>query len=61
MKKLVIQMMIEITLVIKDDFIVKTIALIDSTGADMNCIKEGSLPTEYIFHKTKQNLSTAEC
>ena len=37
---------------------VKSIALVDS-GADMNCIREGLVPTQH-FNKTKQNFSTAD-
>lgn len=42
----------EITLVIKEDFIVKTITLIDS-GADMNCIREVLIPTIYLIKLRK--------
>ncbi|HEX7868548.1 MAG TPA: retropepsin-like aspartic protease, partial [Chryseobacterium sp.] len=49
---------IRITLVIKPDFIIKdAIALVDS-GADMNCIQEGLIPTKY-FQKTTQSLTSA--
>ncbi|GAV78783.1 hypothetical protein CFOL_v3_22248, partial [Cephalotus follicularis] len=48
---------INITITIQDSFKLQTIALIDS-GAQMNCIQEGLIPTKY-FEKTKQKLSTA--
>ncbi|GAV83855.1 hypothetical protein CFOL_v3_27300, partial [Cephalotus follicularis] len=47
---------INIIIVIQDSFKLQTIALIDS-GAQMNCIQEGLVPTKY-FEKTKQRLST---
>ncbi|GAV82622.1 LOW QUALITY PROTEIN: hypothetical protein CFOL_v3_26073, partial [Cephalotus follicularis] len=47
---------INITIVIQDSFKL-TIVLIDS-GAQMNCIKKGLIPTKF-FEKTKQRLSTA--
>ena len=40
-----------------DDFVLDTIALFD-TGADSNCILEGSVPTKY-FEKTTEKLSSA--
>ncbi|GAV80918.1 hypothetical protein CFOL_v3_24377 [Cephalotus follicularis] len=48
---------VNITVTIQDSFKLQTIALIDS-GAQMNCIQEGLIPTKY-FEKTKQKLSTA--
>ncbi|GAV67660.1 Peptidase_A3 domain-containing protein, partial [Cephalotus follicularis] len=48
---------INITITIQDYFRLQTTALIDS-GAQMNCIQEGLIPTKY-FKKTKQKLSTA--
>ncbi|GAV89744.1 hypothetical protein CFOL_v3_33157, partial [Cephalotus follicularis] len=48
---------INITIVIQDSFKLQTITLIDS-GAQMNCIQEGLIPTK-LFEKTKQRLSTA--
>ncbi|GAV61570.1 LOW QUALITY PROTEIN: MP domain-containing protein, partial [Cephalotus follicularis] len=48
---------VNITITIQDSFKLQTIALIDS-GAQMNCIQEGLIPTKY-FEKTKQKLSTA--
>ncbi|GAV79251.1 hypothetical protein CFOL_v3_22716, partial [Cephalotus follicularis] len=48
---------VNITFTIQDSFKLRTIALIDS-GAQMNCIQEGLIPTKY-FEKTKQKLSTA--
>ncbi|GAV92073.1 hypothetical protein CFOL_v3_35457 [Cephalotus follicularis] len=46
-----------LTITIQDSFKLKTIALIDS-GAQMNCIQQGLIPTKY-FEKTKQKFSTA--
>ncbi|GAV65079.1 Peptidase_A3 domain-containing protein [Cephalotus follicularis] len=48
---------VNIMITIQDSFKLQTIALIDS-GAQMNCIQEGLIPTKY-FEKTKQKLSTA--
>ncbi|GAV91765.1 Peptidase_A3 domain-containing protein, partial [Cephalotus follicularis] len=48
---------INITITIQDSFKLQTTARIDS-GAQMNCIQEGLIPTKY-FEKTKQRLSTA--
>ncbi|GAV89547.1 Peptidase_A3 domain-containing protein, partial [Cephalotus follicularis] len=48
---------VNITITIQDSFKLQTIALIDS-GAQMNCIQKGLIPTKY-FEKTKQKLSTA--
>lgn len=39
---------------INNEFIIKTTALFD-TGADLNYIKEGLVPTKY-FEKTSQSL-----
>ncbi|GAV76902.1 RVP domain-containing protein, partial [Cephalotus follicularis] len=47
---------INITITIQASFKFQTTALIDS-GAQMNCIQEGLIPTKY-FEKTKQKLST---
>ena len=47
----------KITLKINPDYQASFIALIDS-GADLNCIQEGLIPTVY-FVKTSQRLSTA--
>ena len=47
----------KIALKINSDFQTTFIALIDS-GADLNCIQEGLIPTVY-FVKTSQRLSTA--
>lgn len=41
----------------KDEFLLETIALIDSE-ADLNCIQEGLIPTKY-FEKTKEKLRMA--
>ncbi|GAV89548.1 hypothetical protein CFOL_v3_32962 [Cephalotus follicularis] len=46
---------VNITITIQDSFKLRTIALIDS-GAQMNCIQEGLIPTKY-FEKTKQKFS----
>ena len=46
----------KLTIVI-DDFVLNSIVLIDS-GADLNCIQEGLIPTKY-FHKSNEKLSTA--
>ncbi|GAV59544.1 hypothetical protein CFOL_v3_03075, partial [Cephalotus follicularis] len=48
---------INITIAIQDSFKLQTIALIDS-GAQMNCIQEGLIPTKF-FEKTNQKLFTA--
>ncbi|GAV79927.1 RVP domain-containing protein, partial [Cephalotus follicularis] len=48
---------INITITIQDSFKPQTTVLIDS-GAQMNCIQEGLIPTKY-FKKIKQKLSTA--
>ncbi|GAV59039.1 LOW QUALITY PROTEIN: hypothetical protein CFOL_v3_02572, partial [Cephalotus follicularis] len=47
---------VNINITIQDSFKLQTIAPIDS-GAQMNCIQEGLIPTKY-FEKTKQKLST---
>ena len=49
---------INITLVINKTFTLTTTALVDS-GADINCIREGLIPTQY-YEKTKQDLSIAD-
>ena len=46
-----------INLCINNEFKVTVLALIDS-GADMNCIQEGIIPTKY-YEKTRNRLSTA--
>ena len=46
----------KIKLIIQD-YEIEVIALID-TGADLNCIQEGLLPTKY-YHKTTEKLSSA--
>ena len=48
---------IKITLLIDNHFKKELTALIDS-GADMNVIQEGIIPTRY-FHKTNNSLSHA--
>ena len=47
---------IEVKLVIKGE-IFTTIALIDS-GADVNCIQEGLIPTQY-YEKTLEKVTSA--
>lgn len=47
----------QVTIVIAQEYIIKIEALIDS-GADLNCISEGIVPTKY-FTKTTQVLNTA--
>ncbi|KAL4182779.1 hypothetical protein AMTRI_Chr11g151960 [Amborella trichopoda] len=47
-----------ITIVINDEFEFQSLALIDS-GADLNCLNEGLVPTKY-FDKTTQILNTAD-
>ena len=47
----------KITLKINHDYQSTFIALVDS-GADLNCVQEGLIPTVY-FIKTSQRLSTA--
>ena len=48
---------IEIKLLIDNNWSIKLIALLDS-GADLNCIQEGLIPTKY-FHKTTHKVSSA--
>lgn len=49
---------VRITLVINRNFILENeVALIDS-GADLNCLQEGIIPTKY-FDKTTQSLTQA--
>ncbi|KAF6142833.1 hypothetical protein GIB67_002697 [Kingdonia uniflora] len=45
------------TLVIQEEYTIQVIALTDS-GADLNCIQEGLVPTKY-FVKTTQSLTSA--
>ena len=49
---------INISIIIDKDFILKDIVLVES-GADINCIKEGLVPTKY-FHKITQSPTTAD-
>ncbi|KAK2970735.1 hypothetical protein RJ640_002612 [Escallonia rubra] len=49
---------VSIKIIINNDFIFNGIALIDS-GADLNCIREGIVPTKYC-QITKQALTTAD-
>ena len=49
--------LIRITLVFSDDFKLDTIALFD-TGADLNCIKEGVVPKQFL-QPTSEKLSAA--
>ena len=46
-----------VDLCVKDEFKITVIALVDS-GADMNCIQEGIIPTKY-YEKTANRLSGA--
>jgi hypothetical protein len=48
---------VEVTLIINAEFQITTIALLDS-GADMNCIQEGIIPTKY-YEKTTEKLHQA--
>ena len=47
----------KVRIVISKDFEFEVIALIDS-GADLNCIQEGIIPSKY-FRKTKERLTSA--
>ena len=47
----------KVRIVISKDFEFKVIALIDS-GADLNCIQEGIIPSKY-FKKSKEQLTSA--
>ena len=47
----------KVKIVISKDFEFEVIALIDS-GADLNCIQEGIIPSKY-FKKTKERLTSA--
>ena len=49
---------INISIVVIENFILKDIALVDS-GADINCIKEGLVLTNY-FDKNTQTLNTMD-
>ena len=46
---------VSLTIVIKDRYVLNIVALIDS-GAALNCIQEGLVPTQF-YEKTKQTLS----
>ena len=48
---------INVTIKIKNDFILETTVLFD-TGENLNCIREGLIPTKY-FKKTTQSVSSA--
>ena len=48
---------VNVKIVINNEFQVQTIALLD-TMADLNCIKEGLIPTKY-FEKIKESLHAA--
>ena len=48
---------INISIKVQNEFVLNTTALFD-TGADLNCIKEGLIPTKY-FEKTYQSLKSA--
>ena len=47
----------KVRIVIAKDFEFEVVALIDS-GADLNCIQEGIIPSKY-FRKTKERLTSA--
>ena len=47
----------KVRIVISKDFEFEVVALIDS-GADLNCIQEGIIPSKY-FGKTKERLTSA--
>ena len=47
----------KVRIVISRDFEFEVVALIDS-GADLNCIQEGIIPSKY-FRKTKERLTSA--
>ena len=47
----------KVRIVISKDFQFEVVALIDS-GADLNCIQEGIIPSKY-FWKTKERLTSA--
>ena len=47
----------KVKIVIAKDFEFEVVALIDS-GADLNCIQEGIIPSKY-FRKTKERLTSA--
>ena len=47
----------KVRIVISKDFEFEVVALIDS-GADLNCIQEGLIPSKY-FRKTKERLTSA--
>ena len=47
----------KVRIVISKDFEFEVIALIDS-GADLNCIQEGIIPSKY-FKKTRERLTSA--
>lgn len=49
---------IRITLVIQQEYTIKNIAALVDSGADINCIQEGIVPTQY-FEKTTQGLTNA--
>ena len=51
------KLIINVTIKINNEFVLETTALFD-TGADLNCIREGLIPTKY-FEKTTQSLSSA--
>jgi len=55
--KITFQKWYSIVMLTVDDFSVNSITLIDS-GADLNCIKRGSIPTKYC-EKTNEGLSSA--
>jgi len=55
--KITFQKWFSIVTLAVEDFSTNTVALIDS-GADVNCIKRGIIPTKY-YEKTNEGLSSA--
>jgi hypothetical protein len=49
---------IKVNLVINKEYTINNIVALVDSGADMNCIQEGIVPTQY-FEKTSQSLSNA--
>ncbi|KAG6390844.1 hypothetical protein SASPL_148589 [Salvia splendens] len=49
---------IQVTIIVQKEFYVKARAMVDS-GADLNCINEGLIPSRY-FSKTSEILNTAD-
>ncbi|KAL4197042.1 hypothetical protein AMTRI_Chr04g249260 [Amborella trichopoda] len=57
-KILIQKLFVQVKIIIAKDYSFETSALIDS-GADLNCINEGQVPSKY-FDKTTQILNTAD-